>query len=276
MLSQKWPDIPIDHWKIKSLTGLTQGSHHITDGVRQMVGRRQSRHSGTLGINRQRENRILRRLSFVGIAPKVLAINHEWLLLEWLTGTKVTAETFGLPLFQQTLAKMLASLHQRPPLGYPLRFKQQMASQWQQLDKRRLSPGWLRWHKCFMAAKLPSPIKIAPAHLDVHPDNLFITPDGLKLIDWEYAADVDIGFSLATLFAGSQWDERQQQIFLDYYCHYSSNYIDAVLLQQKIRQWQRWVRYMMLMWYEVRWQQTNDPQFLALARPLRLNFKLTF
>ncbi|WP_426577647.1 phosphotransferase [Xenorhabdus stockiae] len=276
MLRQKWPDIPAESWEIRPLTGLTQGSHYITDGIRQMVGRKHTWHSGALGVNRQREQRILRKLSLTGIAPDVIAMHDDWLLLEWLKGTKITAEEFGLPTFQQSLANTIAILHNQTPLGYAFQLKQQLASQWQYIDNLRLSPDWLRLHKFFISAKMPAPLKIAPAHMDIHPDNLIMTSEGLKLIDWEYAADVDIGFSLAGLFEGNQWNEMQQKFFLNYYCTDASGYSDIVLLQQKIRQWKPWVRYMMLMWYEVRWQQTKDPQFLALAYPLRLGFKLTF
>ncbi|MEX5898953.1 kinase, partial [Proteus vulgaris] len=33
--------------------------------------------------------------------------------------------------------------------------------------------------------------------------------------------------------------------------------------------------YMMLMWYEVRWQQTKDGSFLMMSEPLRRYFSLT-
>ncbi|WP_340615991.1 phosphotransferase [Xenorhabdus entomophaga] len=275
MLSQQWPDTPVDSWKIRPLTGLTQASYYITDGVRQMVGRAQTSYSGTLGVKRQRENQILRRLSPTGVAPKVLATNETWLLLEWLTGTKVDADTLSSPAIQQSLAQTLATLHSHSPLGYPLKLKQQIAYQWQQIDRKRLSPRWLRLHKLFMAARTPAALKIAPAHMDVHPDNLLMTEDGLKLIDWEYAADVDIGFSLAVLFKGNQWDKLQQKTFLNYYCIQMSGYSDIQRLQQQIERWEPWVKYMMLMWYEVRWQQTKEQQFLSLAYPLRHAFKLS-
>ncbi|MBE8595406.1 phosphotransferase [Xenorhabdus sp. BG5] len=279
VLCQLWPDIPADSWEIRSLTGLTQGSYSIanttTNEVCQMVGRAQTPHNGTLGIDRQRENQILRRVSSTGIAPKVVAMHGSWLLLEWIMGTKVTPDTLSQPILQQGLAQTLAILHSHSPLGYPLQLRKQIAVQWQQIDRKRLSPRWLRLHKFFMATRLPTALKIAPAHMDVHSDNLLMTEKGLKLIDWEYAADVDIGFSLAVLFKGNQWDEAQQKAFLDYYCTQASGYSDIHLLQQQIKRWEPWVSYMMLMWYEVRWQQTRDQQFLSLAHPLRQAFNLS-
>ncbi|CDG20983.1 putative Thiamine kinase [Xenorhabdus poinarii G6] len=279
ILCQLWPDIPAEYWEIRPLTGLTQGSYCITtrhrDSVHQMVGRTQSSYSEMLGVDRQRENRILQRLSAIGIAPQVVAMHETWLLLEWFTGTQTDADTLGQPVLQQALAQILAMLHRHSLLGYPLQLKKQIARHWQQLDRKRLSPRWLRLHKFFMATKMPATLKMAPAHMDVHPDNLLMTEEGLKLIDWEYAADVDIGFSLAVLFQGNQWNKTQQQTFLDYYCTQSSGYSDIPLLQQQIQRWQPWVNYMMLMWYEVRWQQTKEPQFLLLAQPLRRAFKLS-
>ncbi|MDC9589651.1 phosphotransferase [Xenorhabdus sp. XENO-10] len=280
VLWQLWPDIPAESWEIRPLTGLTQASYYIansliTNGVRQMVGRTQTPHSETLGVDRQRENQILRRLSSTGVAPKVVAMHGTWLLLEWLTGTQIEPDTLGQPVLQQSLAQTLAILHSNSPLGYPLQLKKQIAFQWQQIDRKRLSPRWLRLHKFFMATKMPAALKIAPAHMDVHSDNLLMTEEGLKLIDWEYAADVDIGFSLAVLFTGNQWDEMQQQTFLDYYCTQASGYSNPQLLQQQIKRWEPWVSYMMLMWYEVRWQQTKEQQFLLLAYPLRQAFKLS-
>ncbi|MDX7999628.1 LPS biosynthesis choline kinase [Xenorhabdus sp. Reich] len=274
MLRQRWPDIPAESWEVRPLTGLTQGSYYITDGVRQMVGRAQTSYSETLGVDRQRENRILRRLSLTGISPKVMVMSDGWLLLEWFRGTKIDPDTFNSSVLQQSLAQIITILHNQPQLGYPLKLKQQFASQWQQIDRRRLSPRWLRLHKFFMATRMPTALKIAPAHMDIHPDNLLMTEEGLKLIDWEYAADVDIGFSLAVLFEGNQWDEIQQQAFLDYYCIRTSGYSDIRRLQQQIKRWKPWVSYMMLIWYEVRWQQTKEPQFLLLAHPLRNAFKL--
>ncbi|PHM75175.1 hypothetical protein Xkoz_00188 [Xenorhabdus kozodoii] len=280
ILCQLWPDIPAHTWEIRPLTGLTQGSYsisnkHIANDVRQMVGRAPTLYSGTLGVDRQRENQILRRLSSTDIAPQVVAMHKSWLLLEWIAGTKVKSDTLSQPALLQGLAQTLAMLHHHSPLGYPLQLKKQIAFQWPQIDRKRLSPRWLRLQKLFMATRLPTALKIAPAHMDVHPDNLLITETGLKLIDWEYAADVDIGFSLAVLFKGNQWGEIEQKTFLDYYCNQASGYSDIQLLQQQIKRWAPWVSYMMLMWYEVRWQQTGQQQFLSLAHPLRQAFHLS-
>ncbi|TDB47340.1 thiamine kinase [Photorhabdus khanii] len=275
-LCRQWPYTTASSWKIRPLSGLTNESYYATDGEYHIVGRRQWQQGKQLGVNRQRENAILRHLSQTKIAPQVIAMDPHWLLLEWLPGHIIEQNEFSRPDFLQKLAALLTTLHHQPLFGYPLQLRHQLASHWLQIDKARLTPRWLRLHKQFISSSMPSILKLSPAHMDVHCGNLLNTPQGLKLIDWEYATDTDIGFALATLFCTNHWDEPQQQAFLHCYCSQSSGYRDRTLLTRQIKRWQPWVDYMFLMWFEVRWKQSGDPQFLALAQPLRLSFGLTF
>uniref|UniRef100_UPI0036D82BE8 thiamine kinase n=1 Tax=Photorhabdus sp. RM322S TaxID=3342825 RepID=UPI0036D82BE8 len=275
-LCRQWPYTTANSWKIRPLSGLTNESYYATDGEYHIVGRRQWQQGKQLGVDRQRENAILRHLSQTKIAPQVIAMDPHWLLLEWLPGHIIEQNEFSQPDFLQKLAALLTTLHHQSLFGYPLQLRHQLASYWLQIDKARLTPRWLRLHKQFISSSMPSILKLSPAHMDVHCGNLLNTPQGLKLIDWEYATDTDIGFALATLFCTNHWDEPQQQAFLHCYCSQPSGYRDRTLLTRQIKRWQPWVDYMFLMWFEVRWKQSGDPQFLALAQPLRLSFGLTF
>ncbi|AKH64812.1 MULTISPECIES: thiamine kinase [Photorhabdus] len=276
VLCRQWPYTTASSWKIRPLSGLTNESYYATDGEYHIVGRRQWQQGKQLGVNRQRENAILRHLSQTKIAPQVIAMAPHWLLLEWLPGHLIEQNEFSQPDFLQKLAALLTTLHHQPLFGYPLQLRHQLESHWLQIDKARLTPRWLRLHKQFISSSMPSILKLSPAHMDVHCGNLLNTPQGLKLIDWEYAADTDIGFALATLFRTNHWDEPQQQDFLRCYCSQPSGYRDRTLLTRQIKHWQPWVDYMILMWSEVRWKQSGNPQFLELAQPLRLSFGLTF
>ncbi|WP_445497474.1 thiamine kinase [Photorhabdus sp. SF281] len=275
-LCRQWPYTTASNWKIRPLSGLTNESYYATDGEYHIVARRQWQQGKQLGVNRQRENAILRHLSQTKIAPQVIAMDPHWLLLEWLPGHLIEQNEFSQPDFLQKLATLLTTLHHQPLFGYPLQLRHQLESHWLQIDKARLTPRWLRLHKRFISSSMPSIRKLSPVHMDVHCGNLLNTPQGLKLIDWEYATDTDIGFALATLFCTNHWDEPQQQDFLRCYCGQPSGYRDRTLLARQIKRWQPWVDYMILMWFEVRWKQSGDPQFLALAQPLRLSFGLTF
>lgn len=56
---------------------------------------------------------------------------------------------------------------------------------------------------------------------------------------------------------------------LHHYCQQQPAYKDFNKLKLQIALWLPWVNYMRMMWYEVRWMQTKDSQYLALAQPIR-------
>ncbi len=99
--------------------------------------------------------------------------------------------------------------------------------------------------------------------MDIHPGNLLTTGEELRLIDWEYAADGDIALDIAALFRSNGWSAEQQQRFLQHYAH--QGYRDVARLQAQVRRWLPWVDYLMLLWFEVRWQQSGDVEFCAGA-----------
>lgn len=112
--------------------------------------------------------------------------------------------------------------------------------------------------------------------MDIHADNLLISPSGqLLLLDWEYAANTDIGLSLACYFSANNLSLEQRQIFLSHYCLDYHAYTDLSGLENQCQLWEPWVKYMMLMWYEVRWQQSKNDQFLQHGQPLRQYFGLS-
>lgn len=116
----------------------------------------------------------------------------------------------------------------------------------------------------------PQPLKLAPAHMDIHPGNIVTAAGELHLIDWEYAADTDIGLSLATLFRANHWSLTLIHTFLRYYSAY---HCPQRVLAQTCR-WQARADYMMVMWFESRWGQTGDPQFLQYPAALKAAARL--
>ncbi|VEA64998.1 Thiamine kinase [Serratia plymuthica] len=149
----------------------------------------------------------------------------------------------------------------------------QFVRYWQQLDRRRLTPAWLRLHQRFLQTSQPSPLKIAPLHMDIHPGNLIAQGEGVRLIDWEYAADGDIALEIAALFRGNAWSVANQLVFLQHYVH--EGYHDLPLLSIQVQRWLPWVDYLMLLWFEVRWQQTGDSEFLRWGAVQRRRFCLS-
>lgn len=106
----------------------------------------------------------------------------------------------------------------------------------------------------------PRPLRLAPLHMDVHGDNIVLTSAGLRLIDWEYAGDGDIALELAAVWVE---DERQHRQLANAYAACAR--IDARQLWRQIRLWHPWVIMLKAGWFEYRWRQTGEQQFIRLA-----------
>lgn len=227
-----------------------------------------------MGVDRQREFRLLRSLRDTGLAPRPRAITSRWLLLEWLPGETLDATGWRQVLEQGTLAARLAHLHRHRRYGYSLNLPAQFTRCWQASDPARRTPAWLRLQRHFLHAIPPAPLRLVPLHMDIHAGNLLQGRDGaLAFIDWEYAADGDVALELAALFRGNGFTPAQQAQFIHHYLRHTPG-LTAQRLRRQIAVWLPWVDYLMLMWYETRWRQTRDPAFTSLAAPLRRQFRL--
>lgn len=103
-------------------------------------------------------------------------------------------------------------------------------------------------------------MRLGPLHMDVHGDNIVHTASGLRLIDWEYAGDGDIALELAAVWVA---DESQHRELVNAYARHA--HIDPNVLWRQIRQWQPRILMLKAGWFEYRWQQTGDRQFIRLA-----------
>ncbi len=265
MLARRLPGIDPGACRVEPVGGLTGESWRIrAPGVDWLVRAATPQHPA-LGVDRQREYRILRHLQPRQLAPRPIAPKTPWLVVEWLAGETLSAADWHRALADGTLAGRLLHLHRGPRCGYPLALRPRYAACWQASDPGRRSPAWLRLHQRFMRGKMPAPLHIVPLHMDVHPGNLVRADDGgLRLIDWEYAGDGDIALELAALARGNQLDGRQCAALLAGY-HAASPGYSLAALRRQVAAWTPWVDYLMLMWYEARWGQTGRRQFILQA-----------
>jgi len=253
LLQKHLPAVEPAGCRLSAVSGLTGESWRITCPQLDLLARAQSREKSDLGVERHREAAILKRVNAAGLGPGVELQTSDWLLVEWLAGSTVGVEQWHSALGRGALAGMLTRLHQLPLSGYRLNLRQQLARYWQHIDRRRLTPRWLRLHQQFMQQALPTPLKLVLVHMDIHPENILDTAQGWRLIDWEYAADADIALELAALFQGNNWSAKQRQQMLNEYIS-AGGYQDRQRLERQIARWIPWVNYLMLMWCEVRWQ----------------------
>lgn len=159
--------------------------------------------AGDGGLNeRPREIRIHARAAEAGIAPAVVFSDERVLVTRFVESQPATRETFESQRFVESLGRLLRTVHALP------------------LDGQRFDPvGWARHYRASIAvepALLPVADRcvrliagivesfdaaanagLACCHNDVVGANLLVG-DSITLIDWEFAADNDPYFDLAS------------------------------------------------------------------------------
>ena len=241
--------------------GLTGESWRI-DGVGiTLLARQHSAEKRALGVSRRREARVLRRCA-PGLGPWVFAQNNQWFILEWLEGDVVTDTEFAALNQRGELAAMAAELHRRPLSGYRLDLRRQFRRYWQQLDRRRLT---LTGCACsvILRSALPRPLRRAAAHGH---------PSGQSARHRRRAAADRLGIcrrrrrgaGYRRVVSRQRLVGRPAAALLQHYAR--RGYHDVARLQAQVRRWLPWVDYLMLLWFEVRWQQSGDAEFCAGAR----------
>lgn len=281
-LQRLFPATALSQWRITALTGLGGGSFRVQYADIDLIARYYGDERKGLYVHGKKEYAILKQLSDSDLSPKVATCYGEWFFLHWLPGEHLSHQSL-FSTYLKPLAEKVATLHQQTPLGFPLDLNHELSLYWQRVDRKRLSAKWLRLQQYFLRQPRCNLIKYAPAHMDLHVENILLSDSGIKFIDWEYAADIDTADSLMTFFATNQLNETQQMAFLDYYCSYHCHYTEQKEadsysvreLRARILSRESFIFYMMLMWYEVRWQQTKDGSFLMMSEPLRRYFSLT-
>lgn len=256
------------------VSGLTGESWRLQGAGFDVLARGASGQKTQLGVNRRREFRLLRCLHGSGLAPRPRGFSNGWLLVDWLPGEPVDIQGWQHALAAGTLAATLATLHQHRLSGYPLDLQARYARYWHSSDPARRSPAWLALQRRFLRRRPPAALRQALLHMDVHQGNVLCQADGsLALIDWEYAGDGDVALELAALFCGNALPvASQERVLTDYVGHMPG--LERERLRRHIDAWIPWVNYLMLLWYETRWRQSGNRDFIALAAPLRRFFHL--
>lgn len=235
------------------LEGLSGGSLHFNLGAHEYVARHQLT-ALMPGVSLARQYRALKRIPHgIGSIPVCLA--QGWLIVEWLSG-EVKSELPSL----QTLTSLLYDLHHRPCFGWRISLLPLFDFYWQNALPARRSLQWLRLLKKLKQQGEPKPLRLAPLHMDVHAGNLVHQPEGIKLIDWEYAGDGDVALELAAIVAANN---IESQPLIRAYAQLS--HLSMATLSQQVERWRPWVTLLMASWYECRWRQTQDRTFITLA-----------
>lgn len=233
--------------------GLGGASCIIERGDHRLV-LRQHHDAAAPAAHFRRQFRALKRLP-ADLAPKPHLFIRDWMAVAFIAG-EIKSELPDTP----TLAAMLYHLHRQPRLGWQVTLLPLLDSYWQQAAPGRRTPFWLAQLKRLRKAGEPKALRLAPLHMDVHAGNIVHTTAGEKLIDWEYAGDGDVALELAAVWMP---DEASRGQLIAAYARNAN--MNALTLARQVARWRPWVIMLMAGWFEMRFQQTDDEQFIALA-----------
>lgn len=255
LIQQQWPTAQAaGHFF--ALPGLSGHSVHVQTEQGELLARRAPLQTIPF-VDRQREYRVLRKMRDVQLGPAPIGWHQPWLLQSWLPGDVLTPAQFNQQ--QKAVLELLHRLHQQPLTGYRLHLAPLLQRYWQLCQQRH----WRWQHRLQRLLKQgePHPIRLAPVHMDIHAGNLIATPEGLRLIDWEYAADGDVALELAALCAV---DGEHEAEWIAGYAQRSQ--LDQHVLTRQMRRWQPWLHLLMASWYQLRAEQSQDPTLQQLAQ----------
>ncbi len=233
------------------LPGIGCLSGKVTWGEEQWLARGSIRRSLPF-INRQRECRILKKLTKTRLGPRVIGYAPPWLLLEWRTGESLTAADFSARLPE--LSQLMTQLHHQPPTGYRLSLLSLLQTYWQRCQQRTIR--WQRALRRLQQQGEPAPLRLAPLHMDIHSGNVLDDGQQLRLIDWEYAADGDIALELAVMCRMNALSPAECDALIKHYA--AQNCLPVGVLTRQIYRWQPWLRLLIASWTQWRSEQHND------------------
>jgi thiamine kinase len=237
----------------QTLQGLSGGGCLIVRDDHRLVLREQ-RASALSQVQFLRQYRALRRL------PESLTATAHFCAAGWMAVDYLPGEVKTRLPEADVLTRVLCELHQQPRFGWRVLLLPLLEQYWQTCDPGRRSPGWLRELKRLAAQGEPQPLRLAPLHMDIHAGNLVHGTDGIRLLDWEYAGDGDIALELAAV-----WSEDPGARYRLVMAYARMAQIKPARLWRQVQRWRPWVLMLMAGWYECRWQQTGDRQFITLA-----------
>lgn len=255
LIQQQWPTAQAAGYFF-ALPGLSGQSVHVQQAQGELLARRAPPQPIPF-VDRQREYRVLKQLQTAALGPKPLVWRDPWLLQSWLPGEVLTPAQFNQQ--HDAVLDLLRRLHQQPLTGYRLRLAPLLQRYWQLCAQRHWR--WQRRLQRLLQQGEPQPLRLAPLHMDVHAGNVIATPQGLRLIDWEYAADGDIALEMAALCAV---DGKNQAAWIAGYAQRA--HLNPQALQQQMQRWQPWLQLLMASWYQLRAEQSQDPALQQLAQ----------
>lgn len=171
------------------LGGTTNETFLVASGDFKAVVRVNSPISQALGIDRQREAKILRLLAPSGVIPKVFYCTDDVLVSEYIVGQPLTAQTLKNTVIKETVHAAVNTIQAVPmPNEVPRNYLQYCRGYLDQLSDDCVCPDLKREIEVSATAVDSADWYSVICHHDLVPQNIIENAHGVTIIDWEYAA----------------------------------------------------------------------------------------
>jgi thiamine kinase len=171
------------------LGGKTNRSFLVASDTFQAVVRVNASNSLSLGIDRDRERKILQLLQPTDCVPRLLYSSDQVLVTGFCEGRHWTQADLFEVCNRQAVNSMLEKIQSIAVPDLPPRnYVDYCTAYINQLDQSMLDPALVEMTLSAATAVDNSAWPAVICHHDLVPENIIITGDGLVLLDWEYAA----------------------------------------------------------------------------------------
>jgi thiamine kinase-like enzyme len=165
------------------------------------------------------EQRAARAAAEADVGPTVVATTGRWLVVEYLSGSHLTALELSRPYLLRELGQLLRRWHDCDVHLPPVDLAEARHGYEERLASADLSSTLMTFAEQAddVEERLVSAhVTRVPAHLDVVA-NLMSTPSGLRLIDFEYAGTAEPARELGQVIWEAQLDARGARRLLEGY-----------------------------------------------------------
>ena len=200
--------------------GITNHNFRVDVDGERLVLRIAGAYTELLGIDREAERAAAEAAAEVGVGPEVVDFVEGCLVTRFVEGRPIPVEEMRGPGCLRETAALLRRVHEGPP--FPARFDSfRVVEEYRETALEHgveLPPEYVEAKR--RADEIERELgerPEQPCHNDLLNANFIRSPDGIRIVDWEYAGMGDRFFDLANFSINHELDEPQNEIFLEAY-----------------------------------------------------------
>jgi thiamine kinase len=218
LAARVWPDRALELEPLGG--GITNHNFKVTVDGEAFVLRIAGADTELLGIDRQAEHAAAQAAAKIGVGPEVVDFVEGSLVTRFVEGRPVPIEEMRRPETLRETAELIRRIHEGP--AFPARFDSFRVVE---VYRRLAAEHGVRIPDAYRRAKARAdeieqslgPQRERPCHNDFLNANFIRSPNGVRIVDWEYAGMGDRFFDLANFSVNNELADEQSDVLLEAY-----------------------------------------------------------